>query len=190
MSKKKGINIDSLTKKQIKSELNREKYKSKYNGLLRNTIYTLIIIVAIGAIIVSLVMPVLQISGNSMNPTYMNEDIVVSFKTKGIKSGDVLAFYHGNKILVKRVIATAGNWVNIDDKGNVFINGERLEEEYVIHKMIGDYSVKFPCQVPDGSFFVLSDDRSDLVDSRAEDIGMIHENDIVGKVLFRIWPFR
>lgn len=189
MSKKK-ITVDSLTKNAITKELNRVKYKSKYNGLLRNTIYTLIIIIAIGAILVSLFMPVLEISGDSMNPKYLNGDIVVTFKTKNIHSGDIIAFYYGNKILVKRVIATEGNWVNISDKGDITINGEKLKEDYVIHKKAGDYSTKFPCQVKTDSYFVLSDDRNNIIDSRNEDIGLIHEDDIVGKVLFRIWPFR
>ena len=188
MSKKKGINIDSLTKKQIKSELNREKYKSKYSHVLKTTIYTLVILAAFAAIIATLVLPVLQISGDSMDPTYNNGDIVATIKTNRLNQGDIIAFYHGNKILVKRVIATEGSWVNMDDKGNVTVNGIKIEEEYVINKQIGDYSIKFPYQVPTNSVFVLSDDRSNMIDSRSIDVGSISKDDLIGKVLFKVWP--
>lgn len=189
-NKNKKLDITSIDKKSLKNEINRVKYNSRYGNLLRNTIYSITIIAAVGAILATLILPVLQISGNSMNPSYYNGDIVVTMKTKSISSGDVIAFYHGNKVLIKRVIATAGNWVKIDDKGNVYVNGNLVEENYVAHKQAGDYDIKFPYQVPDGSYFVLSDDREDINDSRLEDIGSIKYENVIGKFLFKVWPIR
>ena len=180
--------ISSLSENEIREELNRINYKNRYSRVLKSTLYSVIIIAAIGTIISSLVMPVLQISGNAMEPNYSNGDIVVSIKKKNLASGDVIAFYHGNKILVKRVIATAGEWVNIDKEGNIYINGKKNEEKYLVVKAIGETDIKYPYQVPNESYFVLSDDRSNNIDSRLQEIGSIKEEDIIGKVLFRVWP--
>ena len=187
MKSKKNLRDINLTKNQIKSEINREKSKSRYRILLKNTIYSLIIIFAIATILTFLFLPVLQISGSSMSPKYNNNDIVVALKTSKIKKGDIIAFYQGNKILVKRVIATQGDKVKIDDDGNVFINGDKLNEEYVSNKQIGEYTIKFPYEVPDNSYFVLSDNRKNYNDSRNEKIGSIKGDDIVGKIIFRVW---
>lgn len=179
----------SLTSKQIEEELNREKYQSKYMKVLRSTIYCLIVVVAVAALIATLIMPVLQVNTSSMYPKYNAGDFVVSVKTKNLESGDIIAFYHGNKILVKRVIAGAGSWVHMDESGNVYVNGHILKEEYIDKKVLGEYDIEFPLQVPDGQWFVLSDDREEIVDSRNSEIGCISEEDIIGKILFRIWPF-
>lgn len=188
-NKKKNL-YKPISTKTIEEELNRINYKNKYNGVLRNTLYTIIIIAAASAIIATLIMPVLQISGSSMEPLYSNGDIVVSFKTKNLSSGDIIAFYHGNKILIKRVVAKSGEWVNIDKNGNVYVNGKMLEEDYLSVKDKGDSDIEFPYQVPDGSYFVLSDDRFDSIDSRNEDIGSIKKDDLVGKILFKVWPLK
>lgn len=180
--------FNSPTKKEIKDELNRINYKARYGTLLKSTLYTIIIIAAISAIISTLVMPVLQISGNAMEPKYKNGDIVVSIKTKNLKSGDIVAFYHGNKILVKRVIATSGDWVNIDKTGVVYVNGQKLEEKYLTVKGLGETDIKYPYQVPNESYFVLSDDRTNNIDSRLEEIGSVKQDDLIGKVLFKVWP--
>lgn len=186
----KKISYKDLTISQIEQELKRVTYKSKYKNVLMTTIYSLIIIAALAALIATLVMPVLQISSSSMYPKYNTGDIVLSIKTKNIKSGDIIAFYHGNKILVKRVIAGTGNWVNIDESGKVYINGYQLEEKYVKELNYGDSDIEYPYQVPDGHWFVLSDDRINSIDSRNKEIGSISEENIIGKILFRIWPLK
>lgn len=196
MKKKKEINKSSkidyhtLTINQIEEELNREKYKEKYIKILKSTIYSLLIVAAIATLIATLIMPVLQISGSSMTPTFKEGEIVVSLKTKKLKQGDIVAFYHGNKILVKRVIATAGEWVNITDEGNVYINGELIEEPYINELSLGQSDIEFPYQVPDGHWFVLGDDRETSIDSRNSEIGSISQDDIVGKIIFRVWPLK
>ena len=125
-----------------------------------------------------------------MKPTYENGDIVLSLKTKSLKSGDIVAFYHGNKILIKRVIAGSGSWINIDEVGNVYVNGEALSEDYISNKMLGEVDIEFPYQVPEGKYFVLSDDREILIDSRMSEIGCIDKDNIIGKVVFRVWPIK
>lgn len=186
----KKINYQDLTVAQIEKELKRETYKSKYIKILMSTIYSLIIVASISALVATLVMPVLQISGSSMTPTFHEGEIVISVKTKNLKAGDIIAFYHGNKILVKRVIAGAGNWVNISEEGNVYINGEILNEPYIDEHFLGDHDIEFPYQVPDGHWFVLGDHRTISIDSRNSEIGSIQQDDIVGKIIFRVWPLK
>lgn len=181
--------FSNLSIEDIENELKRETYKTKYNKILRSTIYTLIIVVAVATIIVSLVMPVVEISGSSMTPKLYEGDIVLSIKTKNLNYGDIIAFYHGNKILIKRVIAGAGDWVYIDEVGNVFVNGNALEED-IENKVLGDTDISFPLQVPDGKWFVLSDKRDLLIDSRNSEIGCIAQDDIIGKIIFRVWPLK
>ena len=178
----------SLTSKAIEEELKRETYKSKYIKVLKSTFYALITIAAVAAIIATLLMPVLQINGSSMSPNLNEGEIVIAFKTSNIKKGDIIAFYHGNKILVKRVIATQGDWVNIDKDGNVYIDGNLLEEPYINNKELGESNITFPIQVPDGQYFVLGDHRDTSLDSRNEEIGCIKKEDILGKVIVRVWP--
>ena len=186
---KKEFNFDykTLTKEQIEKELKKEKYKSKYFNILSSTIYGLIIVAALAAIIATLIMPVFQISGSSMDPKYSNGEFVVSVKTNKLKRGDVIAFYHGNKILVKRVIASAGEWIVIDKDGKVYIDGKLLEEPYIDESVLGDCDIKFPYQVPAESYFVLGDNRTIFTDSRNSEIGSIKEEDIIGKILFKLW---
>lgn len=179
-----------LTVQQIEEELNNEKYHLKYFKILKSTIYSLVIVAAVATLIATLVMPVLQIRGSSMSPTFQEGEIVVSLKTKNLKTGDVIAFYHGNNILVKRVIAGAGSWVNIEEDGNVYVDGSLLEEPYVDELAIGKADIEFPYQVPDGQWFVLGDHRSVSVDSRNLEIGSVSQNEIVGKIIFRVWPLR
>ena len=186
-NKENKIDISLLTSKQIEEELKRETYKSKYFRLLKSTIYALIIIGAFSSLIATFFMPVLQISTTSMAPKYNTGDYVISIKTKNLQRGDVIAFYHGNKILVKRVIAKSGEWVLIDEDGNVYVDGVKLQEPYLTNKVLGEYDIKFPYQVPDGQWFVLSDVRAESIDSRNSNIGCISGEDIIGKILFKIW---
>lgn len=193
MSKKKEkveLTYKNITISQIEQELKKEKFKSKYVKVLLSTIYTLIIVASVAALIATFIMPVLQISGSSMSPTLEEGQIVVTLKTEKINKGDVIAFYHGNKILIKRVIATSGNWVKITDEGDVYVDGKLIEEPYLEKKSIGQYDVEFPLQVSEGSYFILGDDRETSIDSRNAVIGCISKEDIIGKVLFKVWPIK
>lgn len=184
------LTYKDFTITEIEQELKREKYKNKYIKVLMSTIYTLIIVSSIAAIIATLVMPVLQISGSSMSKTLNEGEIVLSIKTKKIKNNDIIAFYHGNKILVKRVIAKSGQWVNVDELGNIYVNNTLLDEPYVKEKKLGDIDIKFPYQVPESTYFVLGDDRKTSIDSRNSVIGTIKQEDIIGRVIFRVWPIK
>lgn len=184
------INYQDLTIKEIEQELNKERYKSKYKKILKSTIYSLIIVASISAIIATLIMPVLQISGTSMIPTINEGDIVLSIKTKNLDTKDIVAFYHGNKILVKRIIATPGSWVNITEEGYVYVNDELLNESYVNNISLGNTDIEFPYQVPEDSYFILGDERETSIDSRNSIIGSIKKENIIGKVFFRVWPIK
>lgn len=184
----KKLDYKTLTISQIENELKKETYKEKYHKILKSTIYSLIIVAAIAALIATLMMPVLEITGSSMTPTFNEGEIVVSLKTTTLETGDIIAFYHGNKILVKRVIAKPGEWINMDKDGQVYINSKKLQEPYIDKILLGSVDIEFPYQVPDNHWFVLGDHREISIDSRNSDIGSISKDDIVGKILFRIWP--
>lgn len=176
-------------KTQIEAELKRERYKNKYKRSLKGTIYTLITVAATAVLVATLWMPVLRIYGNSMKPVLNDGEIVVSTATNEFSTGDIVAFYYNNKVLVKRVIATAGQWVDIDADGTVYINGKVLNEPYVKDKSFGDCDISLPYQVPENKIFVMGDYRSVSVDSRNTVIGCVSEEQIVGKIIFRVWPF-
>ena len=173
---------------QLEAELKRVKYKQRYRVVLKSTIYTLITVAAIAVLVATLWLPVLQIYGSSMTPTLQDGEIVVSVKTSDLKQGDIIAFYYNNKILVKRFIAGPADWVNIDQDGNVFINNVALDEPYLEERSFGNADVELPYQVPDGRVFVMGDHRSTSVDSRHTVVGCVSEEQIVGKIVFRLWP--
>ena len=173
---------------QLREELKRVQYQSRYKALLRSTLYFLIIIAAVAVLIATLVMPVVQISGTSMEPTLMDGDIVVLQKTDRFECGNLCAFYYQNRVLLKRVIGNPGDYIEIDSVGNVKVNGELLDEPYISEKSLGECDLKFPYQVPEGKIFVLGDHRETSIDSRSSTIGCIEYEQIVGQVLFRIWP--
>ena len=173
---------------QLRAELSREQYKQRYRRVLRSTIYTLVVVAAVAVLISVLFLPVLQIYGASMTPTLSEGDIVVSVKGADFESGDLIAFYLGNKILVKRCIAGPGQWVDIDEEGNVYIDGKLLEEPYLEEKALGDCNIELPYQVPDNRYFCLGDHRATSVDSRDTTVGCVSEEQIVGKIVFRVWP--
>lgn len=181
---------DTLTLEQLEAELERAKYKTSYARMLRSTIQTLIVVAAVAVLIAVLLLPVLRIYGNSMTNTLHDGDIVVSVKGSNFKTGDVIAFYYNNKILVKRVIAHSGDWVNIDAEGNVYVNEQQLEEPYVTEKSLGDCDIELPYQVPDGKVFVMGDHRNISVDSRNTAVGCVSEEEIVGRLEFRVWPIK
>lgn len=173
---------------QLEVELIRVRYRERYLILLRNTIYSLLVVAAVSVLIATLLMPVLEIYGHSMNPTFENGDIVVSVKTTDLKRGDICCFYYNNNILVKRVIALQGDKVNIDENGNVYVNDELLEEPYLTEKQLGECDLTFPYTVPERTVFVLGDNRSTSVDSRNSLIGCVSLDEMVGKIIFCVWP--
>ena len=183
---RKPLEIPSI--EQLEAELGREKYRWRFRRVMRNTIYALITVAAAAVLVATLWVPVLQISGNSMTPTLTGGDVVVALKGSSFQTGDVIAFYYDNKILVKRVIAGPGDWVNIDEAGTVYVNDRELYEPYLEEKAFGDCDITLPYQVPESRVFVMGDHRSVSLDSRNSLLGCIAYEQIVGKLIFRAWP--
>ena len=190
MVRKKSKKILSIpTQEQIEAEILREKYNRKYKHGLKSTVYSLIVVAAVAVLVATLALPVLQISGSSMEPTLNDEEIVVLLKTTNLKKGELCCFSYQNKFLIKRVVGLPGDKVNIDENGNVYVNDELLSEPYVTDKALGECDITFPCYVTDNHYFVLGDHRSTSIDSRSSVIGLVSEDYIVGKIFFRVWPF-
>ncbi|AER18796.1 signal peptidase I [Streptococcus suis] len=184
------VTISDLPSISIMSEeLDKIRYKERYLEILKNTIFTLVTVAALAVLIAMLWLPVLHVYASSMSPTLEAGDTVATVKTNTLSTGDMVAFYYNNKVLVKRVVATSGQWVNIDEQGNVYVNGKTLDESYVKDKVYGQTDIKLPYQVPEGQYFVMGDHRSVSIDSRNTAIGSIGEEQLVGKLTFRIWPF-
>lgn len=183
---KKRITIPSL--EEIQKERKRIRKSDYYRQSLRSTVSVLVVVAAVAVLIATLFLPILQISGDSMSPTLEHDEIVVLLKTKDFDRGDLVGFYYQGKILLKRVIALPEEEVAIDADGNVYVNGELLEEPYVTDKGLGDCDLEFPYKVPGTGYFVLGDQRSNSVDSRNSMIGAISQEDIIGKVFVRVWP--
>ena len=188
MKKEKLRLTDLPTTEQLRQERLRLRYKKRYSRTLKSTIAVLIVVAAFAVLVATLWMPVLRIYGDSMVPTLQDGQIVVSVKTSRFQPGDITAFYHGNKLLIKRFIASSSDWVNIDEDGNVSVNGEKLDEPYLMEKAFGNTNIDLPYQVPDQRYFLLGDNRDVSIDSRNTAVGCIAEDQIVGKVVFRIWP--
>ena len=176
------------TVQQLEAELKREKYRGRYWKMLRGTVAVLVVVAATAVLISNLLLPILRIYGSSMTPTLVNGNIVAAVRNGTYQRGDVIAFYYNNKILVKRVIGMPGEWVDMDENGNVTIDGEPLEEPYLTEKALGECDIELPYQVPEGRYFVMGDHRSVSSDSRSSQVGCVSEEQIVGKLLFRLWP--
>ena len=180
--------IQTPTSEELEKELKREQYKRRYHKTLRSTVFILITAAAAAVLVAMLWLPVLQIYGSSMTPTLREGDYVVSLKTSNFEQGDVIAFYYGNKLLVKRYIAGPGAWVDIREDGTMIVNGDELEEPYINEKSFGNCDLQLPYQVPEGKYFLVGDHRETSVDSRHTTVGCISADDIVGKIVYRIWP--
>lgn len=180
------VEIPSM--EQIEKERSRLQYRSRYSRTLRSTVAVLLVVAAMAVLVATLWMPVLRIYGTSMIPTLEDGQIVISVKTESFEPGDIAAFYLGNKVLVKRYIAGPGEWINLDESGNVFINGEPLDEPYLTEKSYGQTNIELPYQVPDERYFLMGDNREASIDSRNTTVGCVEKEQIVGKIVFRIWP--
>lgn len=178
------------TKQQVETERKRYRRQKAYNKALGGTVYVLTIVAAIAVLIATLVLPVLQIEGTSMEPTLANGDIVLLTKTTNFDRGELCGFSWNNKLLIKRVIGIPGDWIEIDTDGSVYLNGEKLDEPYAAQLSVGECDLEFPYQVPQEQYFVLGDMRESSIDSRNTLIGCVKKDQIVGKVFFRIWPFK
>ena len=172
----------------IETAYNKVSYKDRLRRTIMSTTNILIVVAALAILVAMLFLPVLRIYGQSMNSTLVSGELVVSVKNSHFKTGDVIAFYYNNNILVKRVIATTGQWVDIDLQGNVYVDNVKLDEPYLNEKAYGEPNIDFPYQVPDERIFVLGDNRSVSVDSRNSSVGCVTEEQIVGKIVFRVWP--
>ena len=173
----------------IEGELKRSRYRQDFGKVFRSTVFSLVVVAAVTVLIAMLLLPVLQISGTSMSDTLEDKDIVIAVNGRSYKTGDVIAFYFNNQLLVKRVIAGPGQWVNIDADGNVYVNNELLEEPYLKDRALGDCDIDLPYQVPAEKVFVMGDHRATSVDSRNSGMGCIEHKSVVGRILLRVWPF-
>lgn len=189
MKKKANEEIFLPTKNQVETERKRYRRQKAYNKALRGTIYVLTIVAAVAVLIATLILPVLQIEGTSMEPTLTNGDIVLLTKSIKFDRGELCGFTWNNKLLIKRVIGLPGDWIEIASDGTVYVNGEVLDEPYVQNMALGECDLEFPYQVPPEQYFVMGDMRESSIDSRNTLIGCISKDQIVGKVFFRIWPF-
>ena len=189
MSKQKTQQLSLLPSTALlENELERLRYKKRYQATLRGTIYMLVTVAAVAVLVAVLLLPVLRIYGSSMNPTLNEGEIVLSIKGSNFDTGDIIAFYYNNKVLIKRVIAGPGDWVDISEDGTVYVNNQVIEEPYLTDRAFGDCNIKLPYQVPESRIFVMGDNRSVSVDSRNTAVGCVAEEQIVGKIIFSVWP--
>ena len=182
--------LDMPTTDQLQKEVDRVHYRRDFSRVMVNTIYSLVVVAAVAVLVAVLLLPILRIYGHSMNDTLDEGDIGVSLKGSDFKTGDIIAFYYNNKILIKRVIGKAGDWVDIDQDGNVYVNGNLIDEPYLDEKAFGECNIELPYQVPESKVFVMGDNRSVSVDSRNTAVGCVAEEQIVGKVVYRLWPLK
>ncbi|MBQ8474137.1 MAG: signal peptidase I [Clostridia bacterium] len=185
----KKINTNSLpTVTEINTELKNERNKIRFRRIIKSSLYTLVLVAAIAVLIATLVLPVLQISGTSMEPTLNNGEIVVLLKTNKLERGELCGFSYSNKILIKRVVGLPGDYVTVDEEGFVYINGELLEEPYISDRGLGECDIEFPYQVPENEYFLMGDHRTTSIDSRSSVIGCVPYDQIVGKIFLKVWP--
>ena len=188
--KKEARQLEIPSVELLEGELKRTQYNARYRRTLRTTVFSLLLVAAAAVIIAVLLLPILQISGGAMENTLMEGDMVISLNNRKYKTGDIIGFYYNNVVLIKRVIATGGDWVDIAEDGTVSVNGVVLNEPYVAQKALGECNIKLPYQVPQGRCFVLGDNRAESIDSRNTAVGCISNDVILGRLLARIWPLK
>jgi signal peptidase I len=186
--KPKNENIEIPSLEQLEQEYKIVQHRTRFSQVLRSTVFSLVVVAAVVVLITLLLLPVLQITGSSMTETLYEGDIVIAMNGSDYDTGDIIAFYYNNNILVKRVIAKSGDWVDIDTDGNVYVNGEKLEEPYLTEKALGDCNITLPYQVPEDKIFVMGDHRATSIDSRNTALGCISQELTIGKLVFRVWP--
>ena len=192
MKKHRGIHerIELPQLEMLEKEVKREQYRRRFKRLLRSTTNALIVVAAVAALIATLLLPVLEIAGTSMEPSLNDGDNVLLVKTDKLETGDLCAFYYSNKILIKRIIAVPGDYIWIESDGTVFLNGNELDEPYVSEKSLGECDVEFPYQVPENAYFMMGDHRETSIDSRSTVIGCVPQDQIIGKILCKFWPLK
>ncbi|SCW36916.1 signal peptidase I [Streptococcus equinus] len=185
---KKNENITLPTTSEIEELYKKAKYRKLFSEKIRSTVFMLIVVAAFAILVAMLYLPTLRIYGKSMRGTLESGDVVLAVKSNRFKTGDIVAFYYNNNILVKRVIAKSGDWVNITKDGTVYVNDKKINEPYIENKAYGETNIKFPYQVPENRIFVLGDNRKVSIDSRNTSVGAVSDEQLVGKLIFRIWP--
>ena len=187
MTEKQKDMVAIPSREQVESELNRIRYRRTFLRTLLNTTAVLVVVAAATTLISMIFLPVIQVSGDSMTPTLNDGDILLTCNTDSVTYGDLCCVSWQNKMLLKRVIGLPGDTIIIEEDGSVYVNDALLDEPYVLEKSLGQCDIQFPYKVPDQQIFILGDNRSRSADSRSADIGCISREQIVGKVLTRIW---
>lgn len=178
------------TTDQLRAELARSRKRERTLRALASTVAVLVVVAALAVLLSFVKLPLLEVTGESMSPTLQPGEYVLAERGGGFETGDMVAFYFNNKILVKRVIATSGQWVDIDDMGNVSVDGQPLDEPYLPARSYGNVSISLPYQVPESSIFVMGDNRDVSLDSRSREVGCVYEEQVVGRVFARVWPLQ